>query len=474
MTGMANAGRAIASIVRGVVIACIASLCVVIYSAGALRRLAIADRALRTQHRTRSRGLLLRWSFTRLGATFIKIGQVASSRPDLFSPAVIAELQLLQDHVPAFRFGRVRAIVKRELGIAIEAGFREFDRVPIAAGSIAQVHRAVLLDGTEVAVKVVRPGVRARVRRDATLLLWAAHVAYALSSRARTADVIGHMRSLVAGIIVQTELHHEARNYERFQREFATSRIVSFPRVHMQHSTRDVLVMEFIHGTTINAIKPEHIPQVTRALREAFFAMCFEHGLVHADLHPGNVLVRDDGGVVLLDAGLVKHLSADVVEQIVDFARCLVMGDAHDLVRHLQTHHRYLHAVDWDAVAADAQAFIADLRARSMADIEVSRAVRTLFALARKHHIRPMAELSLVLLGIVTIEGIAKRLDPAASTMNEIARFLAPRVARRRLARGSAGDWPPASAAAPAGDATTPPSASTPQSPGCSRRAGQP
>lgn len=432
---------AIASFARGMVIAFVALLCVIAYTAGSLRRLAIRDRAARARHRQRQRGQLLRWSFTRLGATFVKIGQVASSRPDLLSPGVIEALRTLQDRVPSFPFRRVRRRITRELGGPPERFFREIDETPVAAGGIAQVHRAVLHSGEEVAVKVVRPHVHARVHRDALLLLWLAHVAHALSARARAADVIGHTRSLVEGIVAQCELRYEARNYERFRHEFAATRDISFPRVYSEYSTRGVLTMEFVHGVTIDRLTPDRTPHVTRVLREAFFAMCFEHGLVHADLHPGNLLVRDDNVVVLLDLGLVKYLSPHVIEQFTELARCMVMGDAAELVTHLRTHHHAEQTTDWNAVAADATAFIAELRQRSMAEIEMATTIARLFGLARKHHIRPDPELSLVLLGIVTIEGIAKRLEPEANTMVEIARYFAPRMVEgRRLARGTR-DW---------------------------------
>ena len=435
---VAHIGGAIASVARAMGIVTIALACVIAYSIGSLRRLAIRDRLARAQHRSRQRGRLLRWSFTRLGATFVKIGQIASSRPDVFSAGVIDELRLLQDRVPPFSYRRVRAIIARELGVAIEASFREFDRAPVAAGGIAQVHRAVLLDGDEVAVKILRPRVRARAHRDARLLLWLAHLAHAVSRRARAGDVIGHVRDLVAGIVAQTDLQFEARNCKRLRRELARSRAVSAPHVLSRFSTRDVLVMEFVHGTPLGRVRAEHVADVTRALRDAFFAMCFQHGLVHADLHPGNILVRDDGGVVLLDAGLVKYLSAAAIDKVVDLTRCVVIGNAQDLVVHLQRHHRHLATTDWDAVAADATTFVAELRRRSIAELEVSAIVARLFALARKHGIRPMAELSLVLLGMVTIEGIAKRLDPNANMLAEVAQFLAPRLANgRRLARGS-------------------------------------
>lgn len=425
----------IATFARGFVIAIVALSCVIAYGVGSLHRLFMSAER-RAHHRARQRGRLTRWSFERLGACFVKVGQVISSRPDVFTPEVIEELRGLQDHVHPFSYRRVRKVLERELQQPLEWVFSEFDREPLAAGSMAQVHRAVL-DGHDVAVKVLRPGVRACVRRDAAILLALARIAHWLVPRARAADVRGHARSLVAGILAQTDLRREAANYDRFREHFADATGVAFPYVHHRYSTCDVLTMELVRGTSLEKAAPEHLPQVTRELRSGFFTMCFEHGLVHADLHPGNMLVRDDGVVVLLDVGLVKELSPRMVETVVDFARCLAMGAASDLVRHLQTHHEHTNATDWQAVEVDAAIFVTGIRGRAITELETSAIVSQLFALARKHRIRPMPELSLVLLGMVTIEGIAKRLDPAANTLNEIAAFLGRTVGRRRLARGS-------------------------------------
>ncbi|HEY5947728.1 MAG TPA: AarF/UbiB family protein [Kofleriaceae bacterium] len=426
-----------ATIARGAVIWAVAILCVLIYTAGSLRRLAIFNRDRRALHRARQRGRLLRWSFSRLGATFVKIGQVMSSRADLLAPAIIDELRGLQDHVDPFAFDKVRAIVERELHAPLDTIFRELDATPLAAGSIAQAHRGVLISGDEVAIKVLRPNITARIRRDARLLLWLAHIAYVISARARAGDVIGHTRSLIAGILAQTNLCREADNYERFSADFAGTPGLAFPRVYREYSTHALLTMNMIHGVRLEHVRPEHVEQVTRVLRETFFAMCFEHGIIHADLHPGNVLVEADGTVVLLDVGLVKHLDRETIAKLVELSRCLAVGTSQDLVAHLRAHHHHAPTTNWDAVATDASTFITELRRTPIAKLEASIVVAKLFTIARKHHIRPLPELSLVLLGMVTIEGIAKRLDPTANTLAEVARYLGSYIERRRFPRGS-------------------------------------
>ena len=462
---MARVGEVIATLARCTAIAFVGVLCFLAYTAGSLRRL-LLPRAARAQHRARQRGRLLRWAFERLGASFVKIGQLISSRPDVFAPEVIEELRALQDHVHAFPFHRARAVIERELGASIETLFRSLDPDPVAAGSVAQVHAGVLRDGREVAVKVLRPGVRTQIRRDAAIVLALARLAQWLSPRARAAEVRVQARTLVAGVLAQTDLRREAANYDRFREQFADTVGLAFPRVHHELSAREVLTMELVRGVSLERAAPEHLPQVTRVLRSSFFAMCFEHGLVHADLHPGNVLVRADGVLVMLDVGLVNDMPPATVEKLGDFARCLVTGTAADLVKHLQEHHACSPSTDWHGVVADVDVFVATLRGRSLAELEASALVADLFALARKHRIRPMTDLSLVLLGMVTIEGIAKRIDPDANTLHEVAAFLGRPPSKGRLARGS---WQPFShaatpalAAQPKDEPMTGPSQATP------------
>ena len=402
-------------------------VCLLLYLLGRIATLFIFNRARRSRAVGKLRGKLLRLGMTALGATFIKMGQVLSTRPDLLSAEVIAELRVLQDRLPAFGFWRVRRRVERDLG-PLEQHFSEFDKQPVAAASVAQVHRARLKDGREVAVKVLRPNIRRQAERDATILLAGAHV-LALSPKARMSDPVGHLKHFVNAIIDQTDLRIEAKNYVEFRKNFADNPNVHFPEVIDELSAEHVLAMEFIRGTKIDELIANDrakLDNLDTTVREAIFQMCFKDGFLHADLHPGNMLVDDDGALVIFDVGLAKHLSGDVFDQFIDMTKCLTMGTPDDVVAHFRRYHTYLDNVDWDSLRVEVQAFADKFRAQDISELEHTDLLNDMFALGRRHHVHPVTDLTLVFVALITAQGIGKMLNPDANVFKMLSVYLLP------------------------------------------------
>src|SRR5438105_3101254 len=260
------------------------------------------------------RGLHLREMLDELGPTFVKFGQLLSTRPDILPPDIISELRGLQDDVRPFPFAQVEQVIEEDLGLSIDKLFTAFDEKPIAAASIGQVHRATLPNGRPVAVKVQRPGAPRQIEADLALLYQAARIA---RERVRALDFID-ARQLVDEFArsIRQELDYrlEARNADTFHHNFAGHPHVSVPRVYWSYTRPRVLTMEYLEGVQVADLELEawSLDQRRRLaylIAEAWMTMIFRHGFFHGDPHPANILVLSPERIGLVDFGLAGRLT---------------------------------------------------------------------------------------------------------------------------------------------------------------------
>jgi len=419
-------GRTLKNTARGLLVWAVIFVYLALYGLRRVGTLLISDRAERRKEVARVQGQLLRSGMSALGACFVKLGQVMSSRPDLFEPEMIDELRKLQDKLPPFAFAKVKESVESQLGKPVDAVFSEFDQAPVAAASVAQVHRARLIAGEEVAVKVLRPNVRAQVERDGTLLMFFAKL-LAMHPTIRLSDPEAFTREFVEGLVRQTDLSIEASNYELFRENFKHNARLTFPAIHRELTGEKVLVMEFVRGTKLDAISQRgDLREIADTLRSATMQMCFVDGFMHADMHPGNMVVKDDGHIVLFDVGLATKLTPEVLEMFVDLTKCIAMGTPDDTVAHLKRYHVYGENVNWEQMRVDLDAFGRKFRVMDVSKLDYGEMVGAILAIGRNYHVHPVPELALLIVGMVTVQGIAKMLAPEVNDFQEMSKFLLP------------------------------------------------
>ena len=380
-------------------------------------------------------GIRFRQALDDLGPTFVKFGQLLSTRSDIIPEGILFELQKLQDTVAPIPLEVARAVVERELGVPTEKLFAEFDPVPLGSASIGQVYRARLHGGEQVAVKVQRPEAPGRVEADLALMR-----DFAALLNARFGDrIFIDVRELVAEFegVIRRELDYEAEatNARRFAATFEGTP-VKIPGIYTELSTKKVLTMEFIEGTRFHDIRPLLLAPAERRRvaamgAEAIFKMAFEDGFFHGDPHPGNLILTPKGELALLDFGMVGFMSRGDIEALSRLFIASIARDAAAVLRGLEALGvRYAAEVRTELVQ-ELREFLYKYSGLSVGEVTLGQALSELISLVRRYRLSMPPVFPLLTKALVTAEALSRAIDPTINVY-EIARPYANRLLRER------------------------------------------
>lgn len=360
----------------------------------------------------------IRMAFEELGPAFVKLGQVLSNRKDILPDDLVAEFEKLQSSVAPFEYEKVKAIVERESGKPLEKTFKHFNTKPLASASIGQAHKAVLNSGEQVVVKIQRPGIKPVIERDLSVLKRSVRLAQStLEKRFGLSNLMDFIEEFEKTMYKELSYANEARNIRQFKQYYANFKGLYIPDVFKELSTDKILVMEFAPGCKITdvdqlkawGLKPEKIAEKGM---EIYVSQMFEHGYFHADPHPGNIIIRQDGMICLIDFGmvgkLVKKDKSAFAQALISMARQDVSGMANNL-RNLALSDEIVNRRVFESDISD---IIEEYSTLEVSELNIAELGLDLQKLFYKHKMKVPASLFLLLRALAILEGIGKTIHP--------------------------------------------------------------
>ncbi len=372
-----------------------------------------------------SRPVRMRHVLEELGPTYIKLGQILATRPDLIPPDWADEFKNLQDNCSQVPFTEIKEVLVHEFPSRLEQLFSTIDETPLAAASMAQVHRATLADGSEVVLKVLRPGNRELVENDMALLEWLAQFVESYFSN------LGYSPVAVAAefsreITKEMNLLQEAQATNRLRRHFEDDPNISFPKVYREASTRSVLTLEEIKGRPLSSVDPKSLrPEERRRIvangTDAVFKQCLRYGFFHADPHPGNIFLLPGQKLCFIDCGMTGHLDKNTAEQLIDLVASVIQMDIDKLCKVV------IELTDVDPAVTDRRDFRSDMQIMAstfqdadLKQLDITRLLSDFFGMLQHYHIICPSDLILLTKALTTIEGVAEHFDPTFNVLAHV------------------------------------------------------
>jgi len=378
----------------------------------------------------------LRSVLEQLGPTYVKLGQLLSTRPDLLPAEYIRELEKLQDSVPPFPFKQVQQVLDEE-GLRTEDIFASFSEEPLASASIGQVHEAVLKTGEKVVVKVQRPGIGKIIENDLEILYELVGMLEKHTKWGRLYQLTDILDEFANALRKEMDFAQEGRNADKFRENFRQNRNVLIPKVYWEYTSRRVLVLEYIGGVKVSEFERLiragfDLKRVANHIVEALFQQIYEHGFFHADPHPGNIAIAPGEKVIFYDFGQVGTVDEVLIERCMDLVMAMVRYDVNGVTRALLQVGIATRHVNREELRRDVSRLQQKYYGMPFSQIRVGEALGELVQLSFKYQVRVPPELSLMVKMMMTIEGLLSRLDPGLSVV-EIAEPYGKAILKKRF-----------------------------------------
>lgn len=352
-----------------------------------------------------------------LGPTFVKLGQILSTRPDLISRKFTEEFSKLQDEVPAFGFSQAEELIQQEFGKPINELFVEFDKRPVAAASLSQVHKAELADGRIVAVKIQRPNIAEKIKTDISILFDIVKFFEKKIVNGYVYQPVEIITEFSKTIKKELDFISEGHNIDKFRTNFKKDETVHIPKVYWELTSSKILTMEYIDGVKISDIAGSRDPQFDKKIISArgadiILKQIFVDGFFHGDPHPGNIFIMENNVVALLDFGMVGRVEEDTMSNMANLLIATIENNADKIIKTLEQMDIITSEVDLKELKIEIKDFIDKYYGVSLKQLEIGVIIEEILGIMIHHQIKIPSDLALLVKALVTIEGVGRDLDP--------------------------------------------------------------
>jgi ubiquinone biosynthesis protein len=370
----------------------------------------------------------MRLALEELGPTFIKLGQLLSTRPDIIPGEYLEELKKLQDRVPAVETEQVLAQIHLELGRPVEELFGHFDPIPLATASIAQVHRGQLKSGEEIVFKVRRPEIENVIETDVDILMGLAYLMDRHLPGGEMYDPIGLVKEFRRTINRELDFSREGRTIDRFSANFEDDESVRIPKVYWEHTGRTVLTLEYLSGIKISNTEElqnagHDLKKIARNGATVFLKQVFEHGFFHADPHPGNLHILPNDVICIFDFGMVGRLDDELKLQLTELLLSILRRDVDHIISQLIYSGELVEESNLKSLKRDLSEFIDDYYDILLQDLKVGKLLIDFIEILTEYRIKFPANLMLLSRALIAMEGLGRQLDPSFNMVDHLQPF---------------------------------------------------